>query len=134
MIGDKYFWAGKFHLLLADDANTTPCKRKKNLQCGGGVAPSCALVFVEKHDGPRGNNPRDEKKAEIDTPNDFPSAADRCGNALPCRAGCAGGSQSRNLQPRRGFSRGYRSGKMELLCFFATEFSAGSFGNAAWRN
>src|SRR5262249_28606898 len=103
-------------------------------QRGGSVTTGSALVFVEQHDGPRGNNPRDEEEAEVDAANNLPGTAQRRGNALPCRACRADGSKPRNLQPCRSFSGGKSSSQVQLLCFFAAKFSTGSFGDAARRN
>src|SRR5262249_55597041 len=106
VISYKNFRAGKFHVFFADDANARARKRKKNFQRGGSVTTGSALVFVEQHDGPRGNNPRDEEEAEVDAANNLPGTAQRRGNALPCRACRADGSKPRNLQPCRSFSGG----------------------------
>src|SRR5262249_49828295 len=117
-----------------DHANVAARKGEKNFERGGSVAAGGAMVFEKKNDRPRGNNPGDKQENEIDAANRFPDAAEDRDGSVSGRTRSARCAEARNLQPRRRFFRRKSASKIKLLCFFAAQFPAGRFGNAAGRN
>ncbi len=91
------------------------------------------MILDELHHHPGGNDPKQEHHAEVHTVKNL-EAALYAGNHVAAEvAQGTPRSQARDLQPGRRPGGGKSPRKIELLGFFAAQFSAGSFWDAAWR-
>src|SRR4030095_13993160 len=81
-----------------------------------------------------GDNPDREQHDEVRAVKNFKTTA-HGSNRVTKNVSCgASGTEASDLQPGRRFFRTESSRDIKLTRFFAAEFAAGSFGNAAGRN
>src|SRR6266849_3597168 len=98
------------------------------------VSSGSTVIAEEQHSDPRRNYPDAEENGKIQAVENLQTAAHACQRDLKYILQSARRSEARNLQPCRGFLRAERSSHVQVPGFFAAQFSAGSFGDAAGSN
>ena len=128
------FCTRRFHVLFADDAHAAADEREQNFESGRGEASGFPVILDELHHHPRGNNPKEKHHTEVHTVQNLEPAlhpgkdfAADVAQRAPC-------SQAHDLYPGWRARGGKSSRQIELLGFFAAQFTAGRFWDAARRN
>src|SRR5271163_1127728 len=91
------------------------------------------MIPDAQHDQPRRHDPQKKHYREISAVKKLPHAARCRTDGTADIAPQAGGAETRDLQPGRGLGATERAEQIQLLGFFAAQFSAGGFWNASRR-
>src|SRR5437763_104076 len=97
----KYVPSRRNRRVPADDAHATIDDREQNFESGGGEASCFSVILYELHHRPRGNNPKEEHHAEIQSIEDLEPAFHARKNFSREVAQGASRSQAHNLHPSR---------------------------------